>query len=95
VTAGRSPPRTLLPDTGGPDHQQPTSLQGIAHKARVNKQPRCRALSRCLDAEWWLAGWQDRNQEAASGVDNVTAEAYGAQLHANSAAWVQRLQAPR
>ena len=42
-----------------------------------------------------LACWQALHQEAASGVDNVTAEAYRAKLHANSEALVQRLQAPR
>ena len=39
--------------------------------------------------------WQDLHKEAASGVDNVTVEAYGANLHANSAAWVPRLKAQR
>jgi RNA-directed DNA polymerase len=42
-----------------------------------------------------LACWQDLNKEAASGVDNVTAEAYGANRHANIEALVQRLQARR
>ena len=95
VTEVRSPHRTLLPDTVGPDHQKPTSLQGIANKARVNKQHRFRDLYRCLDAELLLACWQDLNKEAASGVDNVTAEAYGANLHANIEALVQRLKAQR
>jgi len=95
VTEVRSPHRTRLPDTVGPDHQKPTSLQGIANKARVNKQHRFRDLYRCLDAELLLACWQDLNKEAASGVDNVTAEAYGANLHANIEALVQRLKAQR
>jgi RNA-directed DNA polymerase len=95
VTAGRRPHRTLLPDTGGPDHQKPTSLQGLANKARITKPHRVRDLSRCLDAEWLLACWQDVNQEAASGVDHVTAEAYGANRHANIEAVVQRLKAQR
>jgi RNA-directed DNA polymerase len=95
VTEVRSPHRTLLPDTVGPDHQKPTSLQGIANKARVNKQHRFRDLYRCLDAELLLDCWQDLNKEAASGVDNVTAEAYGANLHANIEALVQRLKAQR
>jgi hypothetical protein len=33
VTAGRSPHRQLLPDTVGPEDQEPTSLRGIANKA--------------------------------------------------------------
>src|SRR5262245_5720264 len=38
VTEVRSLHRTLLPDTVGPDHQKPTSLQGIANKARVHDE---------------------------------------------------------
>jgi RNA-directed DNA polymerase len=95
VTKGRRPHRTLRPDTGGPDHQKPTSLQGIANTARVNKQHRVRALYRCLDAELLLDGWQDLNKEAARGVDNVPAEAYGANRHATIEALVQRLKAQR
>jgi hypothetical protein len=33
VTEGRRPHRTLRPDTVGPAHQKPPSLQGIANKA--------------------------------------------------------------
>lgn len=95
MTEVRSLHRTLLPDTVGSDHQKPTSLQGIANKARVNTHHRFRDLYRCLDAELLLPCWQDLNREAASGVDNVTAEAYGANLHANIAALVARLQAHR
>jgi len=95
VTEVRSPHRTLLPDTVGAAHQKPTSLQGIANKARVNQQHRFWALYRCLDTEVLLDGGQDRNKEAASGGDNVTAAGYGAQLHANSEAVVQRLKAQR
>jgi len=95
VTEVRSPHRTLLPDTVGPDHQQPTSLQGLANKARVTKPHRLRALYRCLAAEWLRDCWQDLNKEAASGGDNVTAAAYGANLHANIEALVERLQAQR
>jgi RNA-directed DNA polymerase len=95
VTAGRSSPRTLRPDPVGSAPQQPTSLRGIANKARVNKPHRFRELSRCLDAERVLDCWQDLNTEAASGVDPGTVEADGANLHAHSEALVQRLKAPR
>jgi retron-type reverse transcriptase len=37
--------------------------------------------------------WQDRNTGAARGVDQVTAEAYAENLHANIEALAQRLQA--
>jgi len=95
VAEGRSLPRPLLPATVGPAPQKPTSRQGRANKARVNTQPRFRALYRCLDAELVLVCWQDLNHEAASGGDHVPAEAYGAKLHANIEALVQRLQAQR
>jgi hypothetical protein len=95
VTEGRRSHRTLMPDPGGAAPHQPTSLRGIANKARVNKPHRCRELSRCLDAERVLACWQDRNTAAASGGDHGTVEADGAKRHAKIAALVQRLQAHR
>ncbi|HEX9872098.1 MAG TPA: hypothetical protein VGC99_26575 [Candidatus Tectomicrobia bacterium] len=75
VTAGRRPHRTLRPDTVGPDHQQPTARQGIASQAQAHTRPRVRELERCLDAERWWVCWRDLHQDAARGVDNVTAEA--------------------
>jgi RNA-directed DNA polymerase len=95
VTEVRSPHRQLLPDTVGPDPQEPTSLRGIANKARVDKQQRFRDLYRCLDTERLLDCWHDLNKEAASGVDQVTAEAYAANLQANLEALAQRLKAKR
>jgi hypothetical protein len=50
VTEVRSPPRQLLPDTVGPEAQKPTSLRGIANKAKADTRPRLRDLSRCWDA---------------------------------------------
>jgi retron-type reverse transcriptase len=95
VTEVRSPHRKLLPDTIGSEHQKPTSLQGIANKARVDKHHRFRDLYRCLDAELWLDCWHDLNKDAASGVDQMTAEAYEVNLQANIAALAQRLKAQR
>jgi retron-type reverse transcriptase len=95
VTEGRSPHRTLLPDTGGSDHQKPTALRGIANKAQGDKRHRFRDLDRCLDAERLLDCWHDLNKAAASGVDNVTAEAYAANLQAHIEALAQRLKATR
>ena len=95
VTEVRSPHRTLLPDTVGPEQQKPTSLRGIANKAKADKRHRFRDLYRCLDAELLLDCWHDLNKEAASGVDHVTAEAYAANLQANIEALVQRLKTKR
>jgi len=67
----------------------------MASKAQANKRHRFRDLYRCLEAELLLICWRDLNKDAASGVDNVTAEAYAANLQANIEALVQRLKAKR
>src|SRR5215475_4518574 len=95
VTEVRSPHRKLLPDTVGPEAQEPTSLRGIANKARADKQHRFRDLYGCLNADLLLDCWDDLNKAAASGVDHVTAEEYAANLQANIEALAQRLKAQR
>ena len=84
-----------MPDTVGPEPHEPTSLRGIANKARADKQHRFRDLYRCLDAPLLRACWEDLNKAAASGVDHVTAEAYAVNLQANIEALAQRLKAQR
>jgi group II intron reverse transcriptase/maturase len=95
MTEVRSPHRTLLPDTVGSEHQKPTSLQGLANKAKRNKQHRFRDLYGCLDADLLLACWRDLNKQAASGVDGLTAQAYEVNLQANITALAQRLKGKR
>jgi RNA-directed DNA polymerase len=95
VTEVRSPPRQLRPDTVGPDPQEPTSLRGIAHKARADKHHRFRDQYRCLDAPLLRACWDDLNKAATSGVDHVTAEKYAVNLQANMEALAQRLKTKR
>ena len=95
VTEGRRPHRQLLPGTVGPEDQKPTSLRGRANKAHADKRPRFRDRSRCLDAELVLDCWQALKKEAASGVDQVTADAYAANLQGNLEAVVQRLKTKR
>jgi RNA-directed DNA polymerase len=95
MTAVRRPHRTLLPDTVGAEHQKPTSLQGLATKAKTNKQHRFRDLYGCRDADLLLDGWRDLNKQAASGVDGLTAQAYAVNLQANITALVQRLTTHR
>jgi len=84
-----------MPDTVGPDPHEPTSLRGIANKARADKRHRFRDLYRCLDANLLRTCWDDLNKAAASGVDHVTAEDYAANLQANIEALAQRLKAQR
>ncbi len=95
VTEVRSPHRQLLPDTVGPEDQEPTSLRGRANKAKADTRHRCRDLSRCVDAALVLDCWQDLKKAAASGVDQVTADAYAVNLHGNIEALVQRLKTQR
>jgi len=95
MTEVRSPHRTLLPDTVGSDHQKPTSLQGIANKAKTDKQQRVRDLYGCLDADLLLDCWGDLNKQAASGVDGLTAQAYAVNLQANITALARRLKGKR
>ena len=94
-TEVRRPHRQLLPDTVGSDHQKPPALQGLANKAKTNKQHRFRDLYRCLDADLLLDCWEDLNTQAASGVEGVTAQAYAVNFQANITALVQRLQGKR
>ena len=95
VTEGRSPHRTLAPDTVGPEARKPTSLRGIADKAKADKRHRFRDLYRCLNVELLLDCWGDLNKDAASGVDGVTWPAYAENLQANVEALVERLKQKR
>ncbi len=95
VTEGRSPHRKLMPDPGGSATQKPTARRGIANTARVDKQHRFRDLDRCLDAELLRTCWHDLNKDAASGVDQVTAEAYAINRRGNIEALAQRLTTTR
>jgi RNA-directed DNA polymerase len=95
MTEGRSPPRTLLPDTVGSGHRKPTSLQGLAHQATTDRPPRVRELDGGLDAGLLLACWRDLNTQAASGGAGLTAHADEAKLQANSTALVRRLKPHR
>jgi RNA-directed DNA polymerase len=95
VTAGRSPHRPLRPDTVGPEHQKPTCLRGRANKAPADQRHWLRDLERCLEAELRLDCWHDLHKEAASGGEQVTADAYAANLQGNIAALGQRLKTKR
>jgi hypothetical protein len=95
VTEGRSPHRTRAPDTVGSDTRKPTSLRGIANKAKADKRHRFRDLYRCLNVERLLDCWGDLNKDAASGVDGVTWQTYAEHLQANVEALVERLKQKR
>lgn len=84
-----------MPDTVGSEQHKPTSLRGIAHRARARKHHRFRDLYRNLNAEFLLSCWSDLNKAAASGVDEVTAQTYQENLEANLQALAERLKTKR
>jgi len=93
LTEVRSPQRKLMPNRVGSEQHKPTSLRGIAGKAKTNRKHCFRDLYRCLDVDFLLSCWCDLNKNAASGVDGLTASAYGENLTANVTALVERLKA--
>jgi retron-type reverse transcriptase len=92
LTEVRSPQRKLAPDIVGSEKRKPTSLRGIANKAKADKRHRFRDLCGCLNVEFLLDCWPYLNKDAASGVDGVTWQKYAEDLHANVEALVGRLE---
>ena len=95
LTEVRSLQRKLVPDVVGSDEYKPTSLQGIANRAKACKHHRFRDLYRCLNAEFLLDCWHDLNKDAASGVDGETVETYQVELEANIQDLTERLKTKR
>ena len=95
LTEVRSPQRKLVPDNVGLGQYEPTSLRGIAIKAKANGKHRFQDLYRCLNAPFLHTCWKDLNKNAASGVDKVTAQAYEKDLKANIRSLAERLKAKR
>ena len=79
----------------GSDQHKPTSLQGIAIQAKACKHHRFRNLYQYLTKEALMESWRHLNKNAASGVDEVTAQAYGENLEANIVGLVERLKTKR
>ena len=84
-----------MPDRVGSEQHKPTSLRGIADRAKACKQHRFRDLYRNLNAEFLLSCWSDLNRNAASGVDKITAEVYQENLETNIKDLVERLKTKR
>jgi group II intron reverse transcriptase/maturase len=95
LTEVRSLQRKLVPDKAGLEQCEPTSLRGIATKAKARAKHRFQDLYRFLNVQFLLNCWKDLNKSAASGVDKVTAEAYEENLEANIQNLVKRLKAKR
>ena len=95
LTEVRSLQRKLVPDVVGSDEYKPTSLQGIANRAKACKHHRFRDLYRCLNAEFLLDCWHGLNKDAAGGVDGETVEIYQVELEANIQDLSERLKTKR
>ena len=73
----------------------PTSLQGIAQKAARQQGYRFRNLYGMLDEDFLKQCWCDIRKDAASGVDQVSAQEYEQHLDANIHDLVERLKQKR
>ena len=69
----------------------PTSLQGRAKKAAHDTSYRCRHLFGMLTIASVLRGWPLLKKRAATGVDRLSARAYGARLHDHVTSLVERV----
>ena len=72
-----------------------TSLQGIAKRAGEQKKHRFQDLYRMLNEEFLKDCWRDIRKDAASGVDEVSAEQYEENLEENVRELVERLKRKR
>ena len=70
----------------------PTSLQGIAKKAAQDQSYRFRNLFGMLTVAYVLSGWPLLNKRAATGVDRISARAYGERLHDHVTSLVERVK---
>ena len=95
LTEVRSPQRKLVPDKVGLEQYEPTSLRGIAIKAEADRRHGFQDLYRLLDGPFLYTCWKELNKHAASGVDEVAAEAFEANLAANIQDLVERLKSKR
>jgi len=84
-----------MPDNAGLDNHKPTSLEGIARTASLNKGHRCRNLDGELTPDLLLSAWMNINKDAASGVDKITAKAYQENLLGHIEDVAQRLKEKR
>ncbi len=73
----------------------PTSLQGRAQKAERHKGYRFRNLYGMLDEDFLTQGWRAIRQDAAAGVDQVSAQAYEPHLEEHMHRLVERLKQKR
>src|SRR6056297_2948271 len=80
---------------GKPAVNMPTSLRGIANRARKDRKARFRNLYGMLDEENLRWCFHRLRRSAATGIDGVSYEQYEANLDENLAALVARLKGKR
>ena len=81
-----------MPDNGGSDTHEPTSLEGIARTASLHTAHRVQNLFGELTPELLLSAWMCLNKDAASGVEKVTGEDYQDNLMSNIHDVAQRVK---
>jgi len=79
----------------GSEKHKPTSLQGIAIRAKASKHHRFRNLYKYMNAEALMDAWRKLNKNASSGVDKVTAQDYEKELQSNILNLAERLKTKR
>ena len=79
----------------GSEQYKPTSLQGIAQRAKKSRHHRFRNLYQHLNAETLMDAWQRLNKSAARGVDEVTAKEYQENLVFNIRRLAEKLKTKR
>ena len=95
VDRGSQPAQETGAGHDGPETRLPTSLRGIADKARREPQHRFRNLSGMLNEAFLHESWRWVRKNAASGVDRVSAREYERGLTANIQGLVERLKQKR
>src|SRR5712691_6945056 len=86
------PAQETLSGHAGLEQTMPTSLQGRAKKAAHEKSYRFRNFFGMLTVAYVLSGWSLLNKRAASGVDRISARAYGSRLHDHVTSLVERVK---
>jgi len=95
VDRDSQPAKETGPGHVGPDKNLPTSLQGIANKARREPKHRFRDLYRLLDEDFLHECWRGVRKSAACGIDRVSAADYEQDLDVNIRELVERLKQKR
>ena len=95
VDRGSQPAQETGAGHDGPEKRLPTSLRGIADKARREPQYRFRDLYGMLNGGFLHESWRWVRKNAASGVDRVSAQEYERELAANIRGLVERLKQKR